>query len=74
MTKEEAIKVLMLLSQLEGFTIGKFGDHCLPDNINKELINVCDMLAKNIDDDTKHRNQMDTLASIVGLSGTKGIE
>jgi len=53
MNKEEALRVLVLLSQMEGFTIGKFGDHCLPDWISEELANVCELLEKNIRGDTK---------------------
>lgn len=48
MNKEESLRVLILLSQMEGFTIGKFGDHCLPDWISEELVNVCELLEKNI--------------------------
>jgi hypothetical protein len=48
MDKQEALRILVLLSQMEGFTIGKFGDHCLPDWISEELANVCELLAKKV--------------------------
>ena len=48
MNKEEALRVLVLLSQMEGFTIGKFGDHCLPDWISEELTEICKILAKKV--------------------------
>ena len=48
MDKEESLRVLILLSQMEGFTIGKFGDHCLPDWIGNELSLVCKILEENI--------------------------
>jgi hypothetical protein len=51
MSKTELLRVLILLSQMEGFTIGKFGDHCLPDWISEELSLICQILAKNIKED-----------------------
>lgn len=48
MTKEEALRILVLLSQMEGFIIGKFGDHCLPDWIGNELSLVCELLSKKV--------------------------
>ena len=48
MTKEEAIRILMLLSQMEGFLHGKVGNHCLPDFMAEELSEVCELLAKKV--------------------------
>ena len=48
MTKEEAIRILMLLSQMEGFLLGKVGNNCLPDWISEELSRVCELLAKKV--------------------------
>ena len=45
MNKKES---LFLLAQLEGFIIGKFGDHCLPDWVAEELTEVCELLSKKV--------------------------
>jgi hypothetical protein len=48
MTKEEAIRILMLLSQMEGFLIGKVGNHCLPDYMAEELVEICQLLSDKV--------------------------
>jgi hypothetical protein len=52
MDKQEAIRILVLLSQMEGFLLGKVGDHCLPDWIAEELSDVCELLAKKVSDES----------------------
>lgn len=48
MTNQEYIRILMLLSQLEGYIAGKNSSHSLPDYMSEELSEVCDMLAEHI--------------------------
>ena len=48
MTKEEALRVLVLLSQMEGFLIGKVGNNTIPESITEELSEVCELLAKKV--------------------------
>lgn len=47
MSKEEMLQVLVLLSQMEGFIIGKVGAN-IPEKISKDLEEVCKMLDFNI--------------------------
>lgn len=48
MNKEESLRILVLLSQIEGYIAGKIGSHSLPDCISEELLDVCEILYKNI--------------------------
>jgi hypothetical protein len=48
MNKAEALKILVLLSQLEGYIAGKLSTHVLPDYIAEELAEVCELLAEKI--------------------------
>ena len=50
MNKDEMMRILILLSQIEGFVHGKVGIHTLPDCISEELIDVVEMLADKIKD------------------------
>lgn len=51
MTKQEMINMLILLSQMEGFIIGKVGVHTLPDYMAESLSDICELLAKKIKDE-----------------------
>lgn len=48
MTKEEALRILLLLSQIEGYVAGKLGAHSLPDYMTEELSDVCELLASKV--------------------------
>lgn len=48
MNKDEMIRVIVLLSQLEGFARATNGNKFLPDDILDEMNYVCEMLAKHI--------------------------
>jgi hypothetical protein len=47
MNSKEYLRTLMLLSQMEGYMLGKLGTH-IPEPIANELLEVCELLAKNI--------------------------
>lgn len=48
MNKQELIRIIILLSQMECYVMDKVGSHSLPDYISEELFEVCDMLVKHI--------------------------
>ena len=48
MSKEEALRILVLLSQMEGFLIGKVGNNTMPESMTDELVKVCHILAKKV--------------------------
>lgn len=48
MAKEEALRILILLSQMEGFLLGKLGNNTMPESMTDELIKVCHILAKKV--------------------------
>lgn len=48
MNKEEMMRILILLSQIEGFVHGKVGIHTLPDYMSEELTDVVNLLAEKI--------------------------
>lgn len=47
MNKEEMIIVLMTLSRLEGYTLGKVGEH-IPEPLATEVVEAAEILAKYI--------------------------
>lgn len=51
MTKDEMMRVLILLSQVEGFIHGKVGVHTLPDYMSEELTDIVNILAEKIKDE-----------------------
>lgn len=56
MSKTELIRVLILLSQMEGFLLGKVGNNCLSDGMENEISDVCELLAKKIKEGTDEQN------------------
>ena len=50
MTKDEMMRILILLSQVEGFVHGKVGVHTLPDYMSEELTDIVNILADKIKD------------------------
>lgn len=48
MNKQEMLRVLILLSQMEGYLLGKLGTNTMPDYISKELSDVCEILSEHI--------------------------
>lgn len=47
MNKEEMIVVLMGLSRLEGYVLGKTGEH-IPEPLATEVVEAAELLAKHI--------------------------
>lgn len=48
MTKDEMLRILILLSQIDGIIIGKLGSHTLPDYISEELSDISELLSQRI--------------------------
>jgi hypothetical protein len=48
MTKKEYLRILILLSQMEGYIAGKIGTHTLPDYMSEELSEICEILSNHI--------------------------
>jgi hypothetical protein len=51
MTKQEYIRILVMLSQLEGYMLGKIGIH-IPEPMAEELAEISELLAKYIRGET----------------------
>ena len=52
MNKDQMLRILVVLSQLEGYIIGRMTPHVLPDYLSKELSDVCELLASKIKEST----------------------
>ena len=51
MTKDEMLKVLTLLSTIDGYIIGSRGAHQLPDYLSDEFYAIVEMLVKYVKDE-----------------------